>query len=126
MWFRLLSELYKHGRKNHIDAGNFAGANRLEFDFVAGSIEFPTTRPLSPTVPESVPQPTTDNKIIEYFENYIMDGFNLAENEHYRYATWINGGYYTLPKAFIMRPDLTAGTGSISSLPLKVYVFPTS
>jgi len=98
MWFRLLSEVYKHGRKNHIDYGSFAGSNRLEFDFVAGTIEFPTIRPLAPIMPEGVPPPTTDNEIEKYFINYIMDGHNLEGNEHYRYATWITGGKYTLPK----------------------------
>ena len=27
-----------------------------------------------------------------------MDGHNLEGNEHYRYATWISGGMYRLPK----------------------------
>lgn len=97
-WFALLSELYKHGRNNHIDAGSFAGANRLEFDFASGTIEFPTTRPLSPIMPDGVPPVTTDDAIESYFANYLMDGVNLAENEHYRYSTWINGGKYHLPK----------------------------
>jgi hypothetical protein len=96
-WFALLSELYKHGRNNHIDAGSFAGANRLEFDYAAGTIEFPTTRPLAPIMPDGVPPVTTEEAIESYFANYIMDGENLAKNEHYRYATFINGGEYHLP-----------------------------
>lgn len=96
-WFTLLSELYKHGRNNHIDAGSFAGANRLEFDFASGTIEFPTTRPLAPIMPDGVPPVTTEEAIEAYFANYIMDGDNLAKNEHYRYATFINGGDYHLP-----------------------------
>lgn len=99
MWFQLLSELYNHGRENHIDSGSFAGANRLEFDFVAGTIEHPYTRPLAPIMPEGVPPVTTDDDIEKYFVNYIMDGHNLKGNEHYRYATWISGGQYKLPKA---------------------------
>jgi len=98
MWFTLLSELYKHGRKNHIDNGSFAGSNRLEFDYVAGTIEFPTTKPLSPIVPDGVPPVTTDEEIEKYFINYLMDGHNLEGNEHYRYATWISGGKYKIPK----------------------------
>ncbi len=97
MWFRLLLEVYKHGRKNHIDYGSFAGANRLEFDFASGTIYYPTTRPLAPIMPEGVPPPTTDKDIEKYFTNYIMDGHNLKGNEHYRYATWISGGEYYLP-----------------------------
>ena len=98
MWFRLLSENYKHGRKNHIDYGSYAGANRLEFDFAAGTIYHPTIRPLAPIMPEGVPAPTTDEEIEKYFTNYIMDGHNLQGNEHYRYATWITGGKYVIPK----------------------------
>jgi len=97
MWFTLLSEVYKHGRKNHIDYGSFAGSNRLEFDYVAGTIEFPTTRPLSPIVPDGVPPVTTDEEIEKYFVNYLMDG-TLEANEHYKYATWISGGRYKMPK----------------------------
>ena len=97
MWFALLNEVYKHGRKNHIDVGSFAGSNRLEFDFVAGTIKYPTERPLAPIVPEGVPVPTTDEDIEKYFVNYIMNG-ELEANEHYKYATWISGGKYHLPK----------------------------
>jgi len=97
MWFSLLSKVYKHGRKNHIDAGSFAGDNRLEFDFVAGTIKYPAERPLAPIVPEGVPVPTTDEEIEKYFVDYIMNG-ELGVNEHYKYATFISGGKYHLPK----------------------------
>jgi len=97
VYFQLLSELYKHGRKNPIDYGSFAGSSRLEFDFAAGTIYNPTIRPLTPIMPEGVPPVTTDDEIEKYFTNYIMDGHNLAKNEHYRYATFISGGEYTLP-----------------------------
>lgn len=97
MWFALLSEVYKHGRKNHIDVGSFAGSNRLEFDFVAGTIKYPTERPLAPVVPTGCVVPTTDKDIEDYFINYIMDG-SLEANQHYKYATWISGGKYHLPK----------------------------
>jgi thymidylate synthase len=96
-WFKLLSELWLHGRRNKIDYGSFAGSNRLEFDFVAGTIEFPTARPLAPIMPDGVPPVTTDDEIEHYFTTYLMDGKNLALNEHYRYSTWIAGGKYRMP-----------------------------
>ena len=96
-WFKLLYEIYHNGRKNPITYGSFAGSNRLEFDFVAGTIYRPTTRPLSPIMPDGVPAVTSDKDIEKYFVNYIMDGENLEENEHYRYSTFINGGKYTVP-----------------------------
>ena len=97
-YFKILYELYHNGRKNKIDSGSYEGCYRLEGDFVAGTIEFPNTRPLAPQMPEGVPPTTTDNDILNYFVNYIMDGENLEKNEHYRYATWINGGKYKMPK----------------------------
>jgi len=101
VWFRLLLECYNHGRVNHITDGSFAGANRLEFDYVAGTIYHPTTRPLAPIMPSNTPPVTTDEKIEEYFINYLMDGKNLEGNEHYRYATWVTGGEYMLPHSII-------------------------
>lgn len=97
MWFKLLSEIYDKGRINSIDSGSFAGSKRLEFDYVSGTIQYPTIRPLAPIMPEGVPPITTDEDIEEYFVNYIMDGKNLEDNEHYRYATWITGGLYKMP-----------------------------
>ena len=97
MWFALLSKVYENGRVNHIDNGSFAGSNRLEFDFCAGTIHYPTTRPLAPIMPEGLPPVTTDKDIEKYFVTYLMDG-TLADNEHYKYATWISGGEYILPK----------------------------
>jgi len=98
-YFQLLSEVYKHGRKNHIDVGSFAGSDRLEFDFCAGTVYHPSTRPLAPIFPDGVLPVTTDEAIQEYFVNYLMDGIHLERNEDYRYATWLTGGKYKLPKA---------------------------
>jgi len=103
VYFQLLSQLYKHGRKNKIDYGSFAGSSRLEFDFASGTIYYPTTRPLAPIFPPGIPPITTDDDIEKYFIDYIMDGRNLAKNEHYRYATWITGGKYKLPKVGQMK-----------------------
>lgn len=97
IWFKLLSECYKYGRINKITDGSFAGSKRLEFDFVAGTIHYPTTRPLSPIMPPSISPVTTDEEIEKYFIDYIMDGENLEKGEHYKYATWIAGGKYKLP-----------------------------
>lgn len=97
-WFALLKAVYENGRTNQIEAGSYAGNSRLEFDFVSGTIEYPTTRPLAPIMPDGVPPVTTDEDIEKYFINYIMDGHNLAKNEHYRYATWITGGRYKMPQ----------------------------
>lgn len=90
VWFKLLSEVYNNGRRYKITSGSFAGSERLAFDYVSGAIMYPHSRPLSPTVPEGVPRPTTDTNIEEYFTNYLMDS-TLSKNEHYKYASYIVG-----------------------------------
>jgi hypothetical protein len=102
-WFQLLSELYKHGRVNRIDSGSYEKeTTRLEFDYVSGSILYPTNRPLSPRLEGlAVPPPTDEESIEKYFANYIMNGM-LERNEHYKYATWIVGGEYKLPKSDVI------------------------
>lgn len=112
-YFQLLSNLYKHGRKNKIDYGSFAGSSRLEFDFAAGTIYYPTTRPLAPIFPPGIPPITTDDDIEKYFTDYIMDGKNLAKNDHYKYATWISGGKYHLPKCEIIQSNIIDKYGNI-------------
>jgi thymidylate synthase len=89
-YFTLLWKLWEKGRKNPVHNGSFAGSNRLEFDFVSGIIHFPHTRPLAPIMPRGIAPVTTDEKIGQYFANYIMNPA-LSKNEHYKYAEWING-----------------------------------
>lgn len=89
-WFQLLWDVYYHGRKTPITYGSMAGSNRLEFDFVSGISMFPHQRPLAPIMPEGIHPVTTDEKIEEYFANYLMDP-ELEKGEHYKYAQWING-----------------------------------
>jgi thymidylate synthase len=110
VWFALLSELCKKGRKYKIDSGSFAGTHRLEFDYCAGTIHNPieysyegVRKPLAVTVPEGCVAPTTDADIEEYFVDYVMNG-ELGANDHYKYATWIVGGQYRMPKVSIGDP----------------------
>ena len=96
VYFKLLSELYKYGREIPVDEGSYKGSTRLEFDYVSGFIKYPTVRPLAPITPEGVDPVTTDEKIEEYFLDYLMNT-KLGENEHYKYSTWIAGGEYKIP-----------------------------
>jgi hypothetical protein len=95
-YFQLLEQTYKYGRVNNINEGSFKGHNRIELDCVNAFIEYPSTRPLAPIFPSDMTPVTTDEKIEEYFVNYLMDS-NLSDNEHYKYATWITGGRYNPP-----------------------------
>lgn len=97
-WFKVISEVYKEGRRHKITTGSYAGFDRIEADFLTGVIQYPSRRPLAPIMPEGVPPVTTDEDIENYFVNYLMDGRNLSDNEHYRYATWIAGGGYKIPQ----------------------------
>lgn len=91
-YFQLISKCWDHGYKYKITEGSFKGGNRLELCMAAGWIEYPHTMPLSPIMPEGIQPPTTDEKIEDYFTNYLMDP-NLEPNEEYRYSTWINGWF---------------------------------
>lgn len=106
-WFQLLWNLREFGRGYTVSSGSYAGEKRLAFDYAAGFIHYPHTRPLAPRMPENspLPPPTTDEEIEKYFTHYLMDS-NLAKNEHYRYATWITGGKYRLPTRILIGSDI--------------------
>jgi len=89
-WFQLLWDILESGRRTPITYGSMAGANRLEFDFCSGVSKYPHVLPLAPIMPEGIAPTTTDEKIEEYFVEYLMNP-ELEEGEHYKYAQWING-----------------------------------
>jgi len=91
-YFELIRQCWKYGVRYDITEGSSKGDFRIEMPVAAGWIHYPHTRPLAPTMPPGVPQTTTDEKIQEYFINYLMDP-NLSPNEEYRYSTWINGNF---------------------------------
>lgn len=91
-WFQLLSALDQYGRKGiEITTGSHAGEHRVEFDSASGFIKYPHESPLAPIISDpEIPVPTTNDKIDEYFKEYLMNP-NCLPNEEYRYAVWING-----------------------------------
>jgi len=90
-WFQFLQAAYDKGRPYVKSSGSRTGMKVYGFDYVSGFIHYPHTRPLAPIMPEGIPPVTTDEKIEEYFANYLMDS-SLSKNEHYKYSTWIVGG----------------------------------
>lgn len=98
-WFQLLWGLKEKGRQTKIDSGSYEGkeVTRYEFDKASGMIHYPTTRPLAPIMPAGCEPVATDDSIQKYFWDYIMNGKIESKNEHYKYATWINGGMYEMP-----------------------------
>jgi len=89
-WFQLLTKTYNNGRSYIKSSGSRQGMKMYAFDFVSCFIHYPHTRPLAPIMPEGIPPVTTDEKIEQYFVDYLMNN-KLSKNEHYRYSTWING-----------------------------------
>ena len=67
-WFQVIDQLLKHGHTWKIERGSFVGHFRREFDFVVIDISNPFDRPLSPEVPEGVPQPASDAEINGYLQ----------------------------------------------------------
>lgn len=129
-WFSLLFALQDHGRRNLITKGSFEGGSttRFEFDKAAGFIKHPTTRPLAPIMPIGCDPITTDDAIRKYFWDYMMNGKIESKNEHYKYATWINGGDYEMPyfnvkiigKNFSMRYKSEYGNKMMINVPSQV------
>ena len=72
------------GRTYLIEQGSFKGTHRKEIPLVAVMIKNPGMRPLSPSVPMSVPSPTTD-EVIEEYMSYLMTG-DKKPNEQYTYG----------------------------------------
>ena len=64
-WFQCLQKALLEGRTYVIQQGSFQGSHRKEIPLVAVTVEQPGIRPLSPSVPNGVPPPTTDEVIEE-------------------------------------------------------------
>ena len=89
-YFMLINACWDNGVKYLITEGSNKGEHRLELPFAAGFIHYPQTRPLSPIMPIGLSPTTTDEKIQEYFLEYLLNT-DLNLNEEYRYSLWING-----------------------------------
>jgi thymidylate synthase len=90
-WFRAIKTCFAFGHDYKIDKGEYEGQFRRELDLVTLHIRQPYLKPLACSLPSIVP--TTDEKIEEYFWNYLMDeDFQSDEEEkynEYKYASWI-------------------------------------
>ena len=68
-----------------IDRGSYEGHKRIEYDYLVLLVRYPEVRPLAPIVPEGFPPPTTEDKILEYFNRYITSDMR-EPNEQYTYG----------------------------------------
>ena len=83
-WFQCLQKALLEGRTYLIQQGSFEGTHRKEIPLVAVTINNPGIRPLSPSVPDGVPAPTTD-EVIEEYMLYLMTA-DKKPNEEYTYG----------------------------------------
>jgi thymidylate synthase len=83
-WFQALSLVMEEGRIYKIDKGSFEGIHRQGMKLVI-NIMHPGVRPLAPIVPSDVPEPTTEQKIEEYYQQQIVTNIK-GLNEHYTYG----------------------------------------
>ena len=86
-WFLCLRKTLAEGYEYRIDRGSYAGQRRKELDLVVVQVNNPGTRPLTPTVPQGVPPPTT----MEYVESYLpyLMTAHKGEGEQYTYGQYL-------------------------------------
>jgi len=91
VWFKAIKTCVDLGHNYVIDKGEYQGQQRREFDFVTLKIKTPGKRPLA--CQSQYITPTTDEKIEQYFQQYLMDPDFSDEierkNNEYKYSTWI-------------------------------------
>jgi thymidylate synthase len=86
-WFLCLRKTLTEGYEYKIERGSYAGQRRKELDFVVIQVRNPGTRPLTPSVPQGVPPPTS----MEYIESYLpyLMTAHKAEGEQYTYGQYL-------------------------------------
>lgn len=83
-WFQLIWKAVETGRDYTITRGSYEGQKRKEFDYITVHIKKPGKRPLAPIIPEgsSLPAPTDDDKIQNYFLKYLYSDDREAGEEY--------------------------------------------
>jgi len=88
VWREAMLLCIKNGYDFVVKGGSYKGQIRKQLPSVTIKIEQPRLRPLAPIVnPPHLP-PTSDEKIEEYFLNYIMST-EVKKNEDYTYGQFI-------------------------------------
>jgi thymidylate synthase len=74
-----------------IQGGSYVGQIRKQLPNAMIMVNRPWTRPLAPILPPGIPAPTTDNKILSYFCEYLMG--HGTGSEVYTYGKFIMEQY---------------------------------
>ena len=104
-WYLCLRECMNSGHEYTIDKGSYAGQKRREFDAVTVKVEYPSSRPLVPSVPEGIPPPSSMDYVEQYLP-YLMTS-DKSQNELYTYGEDID---YQLPELLRMYREGGFGT----------------
>jgi thymidylate synthase len=107
-WHQCVFTILDKGKRFKIDAGSYAGEERLEFDYITIQITHPGSRPLEPQIPAhlGIPNPVeagyilgnhSDFKGRPYIE-YLMSPFK-EPTEDYTYGERLSG--YVLKNSLI-------------------------
>ena len=83
-WFFCLCKALDEGYEYVIDRGSYAGQRRKEIDFITVRVRYPSTRPLIPDTPLSIPPPSSMDYVEQYLP-YLMTG-TKQPNEQYTYG----------------------------------------
>lgn len=87
-WREVMWLCVMNGEDYLVEKGSYEGQLRKQLPFVTIDVKVPKTRPLSPILPPSIPAPTSDEKIWNYFSTYIFSP-TLKPNEVYTYGQFI-------------------------------------
>lgn len=87
-WREVMWLCVQRGYDFVVKGGSYVGQIRKQLSNVAIKILSPGQRPLAPIVPPPYPSPTSEEKIEQYFLEYIMSS-EIHGNEDYTYGSYI-------------------------------------
>lgn len=72
-WFLLLRHILTTGGRRTILRGDLRGAEKLELDFVYVQLQYPSTLPFIPLVPEGIPSPVREEDMMSLTAAIMFD-----------------------------------------------------
>lgn len=89
-WQLVMWLCVRNGYDYKVEQGSYVGQIRRQLPHITIVVTEPWIKPLAPRMPEglSIPPPTSDEKIENYFVEYLMSQ-ELRPNEQYTYGSYI-------------------------------------
>ena len=93
-WFQCLQVVLNRGRRFTVDKGSYAGAQRVELDFIMLYITHPTADPMLPVIPAHIDIPAPVDA--DYLDNYLPKLMTSHKDigEQYTYGERLSGGSF--------------------------------